>query len=194
MFFFLNIGDIDSFLKKLGLYRLDLSTNNLNFFDSCKMINSENLDTEFTEFIVILDDVIEQFKKRFEDFEEIRKLAPIFYNPMKCIIHLQPLCYQLELCELQSDPILQIHDVTGIDFWKLVPIEKYPILRDGVLRIYSMFGSTYLCESTFSIMSHIKSKNRNRLTDDNLQSLLRVTTTNIPIEISEVVDFINNSK
>lgn len=81
-----------------------------------------------------------------------------------------------------------------MDFWKLVPIKKYPILRDNMLRVYSMFGSTYLCESTFSIMNHVKSKNRNRLTDENLQSLLRISTTNMPIEINEVIDFIKNQK
>lgn len=158
------------------------------------MIISLHSSADFTEFVTIIDDIIQQFKKRFEDFKDIRKLAPIFYNPLSCKIHLQPLCYQLELCELQTDPILKNRDVSGMDFWKLVPIKKYPILRDNMLRVYSMFGSTYLCESTFSIMNHVKSKNRNRLTDENLQSLLRISTTNMPIEINEVIDFIKNQK
>jgi hypothetical protein len=42
-----------------------------------------------------------------------------------------------------------------------------------------MFGTTYICECTFSNLKHIKSKERNRLTDETLGHLLRVSTIEI---------------
>ena len=55
------------------------------------------------------------------------------------------------------------------------------------MRICSMFGGTYICESTFSTMKHVKSKERNRLSDDNLNHLLRLTTSEIYINIEKLV-------
>ena len=37
-----------------------------------------------------------------------------------------------------------------------------------------MFGKTYVCESTFSTMKEVKSKNRNRMTDETLDDSLRL--------------------
>ena len=50
-----------------------------------------------------------------------------------------------------------------------------------------IFGSTYICESTFSLMKIVKSMERNRLTDDNLHYSLRLTTTEIDIDIDKLV-------
>jgi hypothetical protein len=41
------------------------------------------------------------------------------------------------------------------------------------LRIISMFSSTYLCESTFSNMSFIRSRHRSSVTDDSLLNLFK---------------------
>jgi hypothetical protein len=50
-----------------------------------------------------------------------------------------------------------------------------------------MFGSTYLCESTFSNMKFIKSHYRCSLTDESLQHFLRLGTTNITVDIPALV-------
>ena len=50
-----------------------------------------------------------------------------------------------------------------------------------------LFGSTYLCESVFSRMKFAKSKTRSVLTDTNLQNTLRITTSQLPIGIKNIV-------
>ncbi|XP_022172085.1 general transcription factor II-I repeat domain-containing protein 2-like [Myzus persicae] len=93
---------------------------------------------------------------------------------------------QLELCELQTDPFLSAKEI-DVSFWKTLPVEKYPILRDFALKMLSMFGTTYiLCECTFSNLKHIKSKERNRLTDETLGHLLRVSTTEIEVDFTKL--------
>uniref|UniRef100_A0A2H8TM48 SCAN domain-containing protein 3 n=2 Tax=Melanaphis sacchari TaxID=742174 RepID=A0A2H8TM48_9HEMI len=91
---------------------------------------------------------------------------------------------QLELCELQTDPSLLSTKEIDISFWKKLPTLKYPLLREFALKMLSMFGTTYICECTFSNMKHIKSKHRNRLTDETLSHLLRVSSSEIEVDFA----------
>lgn len=59
-----------------------------------------------------------------------------------------------------------------------------------MLRFSSMFGSTYVCEQNFSTMNIIKSKYRTRLTDVNLETLMRIATTT---KIEDDYDFLINN-
>lgn len=65
---------------------------------------------------------------------------------------------------------------------------KYPVLKDFSLKILSLFGSTYVCESTFSLMKTIKSKERNRMLDGTLKTLLRSATTSIQPDFQALVN------
>jgi hypothetical protein len=103
----------------------------------------------------------------------------------------QPAQLQLELCDLQAGPILSTMKENGMDLFKILPKETYPQLRAFVLRISSMLGSTYLCESAFSNMKFIKSHYRCSLTDESLHFLtLGITdiTVNIPAIVKESND------
>jgi len=93
----------------------------------------------------------------------------------------------MELCDLQADPFLLSRDEHGIQFFKLLSDKKYPQLIDLGLKVCSMFGSTYKCESTFSIMKYIKSKYRSALTDESLSHLLRIATSNVSVDIPSLV-------
>ncbi|KAL4089745.1 hypothetical protein QTP88_024717 [Uroleucon formosanum] len=50
----------------------------------------------------------------------------------------------------------------------------------------SMFGTTYICECKFSNLKYIKSKERNRLRDETLGHLLRVSTTEIKVDFPKL--------
>ena len=74
-----------------------------------------------------------------------------------------------------------------LEFWKLVNAESYPELNNFALRMLSMFSSTYVCESGFSLMNRIKSKERNQLDDETLASCVRVALTDLEIDFVELV-------
>ena len=84
----------------------------------------------------------------------------------------------MELMELQCDTLLkQKYAEVGIpEFYKFLPSDKFPKLCAFALRILAMFGSTYVCEQFFSTMKVNKSAIRTRLTDEHLQSVLRLAT------------------
>jgi len=57
-------------------------------------------------------------------------------------------------------------------FWKLVSKDRFLKLKDFALKMRSMFGNTYVCESTFSTMKQVKYKYRNRMADETLDDSL----------------------
>lgn len=52
--------------------------------------------------------------------------------------------------------------------------ESFKNVKDFARSMIAMFGSTYLCEQTFSKMNYVKSKYRSRLTDENLKAILKI--------------------
>jgi len=67
------------------------------------------------------------------------------------------------------------------DFWQLVSEEKYPKLNYFALRFCSLMGRTYMCESSFSIVNHVKSKTQSRLDSQMLSACKRLALTEIPV-------------
>jgi len=63
---------------------------------------------------------------------------------------------QLEMIELSEDDRLSVLREGTEEFRKIVPIERYPNVRQAVVKLFSMFGSTYMCESLFSILKQVK--------------------------------------
>jgi len=57
----------------------------------------------------------------------------------------------------------------------VVSKNRFLKLKNVALTMHSMFGSTYVCESTFSTMKQVKSKNRNLTADETLDDSLRLT-------------------
>jgi len=68
-------------------------------------------------------------------------------------------------------------------FLKILNTSHYPSLRNFDLRIFSMFGSTYLCKRSFSKTKLIKNDKRSFLSDASLSSLMQTNSSKIFIDI-----------
>ena len=55
----------------------------------------------------MLDNVSNEFDDRFAEFNAMKEQIELFINPMEIEIETQATKFQLELCDLQSDPFLQ---------------------------------------------------------------------------------------
>ncbi|KAJ3581018.1 hypothetical protein NHX12_000609 [Muraenolepis orangiensis] len=82
------------------------------------------------------------------------------------------------LIELSSDRTLQASfaSKTLDEFWLSV-VQEYPGLSKAAMDILTPFGSTYLCENTFSSLAYIKNKYRCRL--NSMEENLRVAVSSI---------------
>uniref|UniRef100_A0A3Q1BIY7 HAT C-terminal dimerisation domain-containing protein n=1 Tax=Amphiprion ocellaris TaxID=80972 RepID=A0A3Q1BIY7_AMPOC len=154
---------MNAFRRKLELFRDGFSSvsPNLAHFPSCEEMCTDVPACEkiFPKYRADTETLLQQFSDCFQDFHAMQP-------------RVQPAELQLELSELQSDPFFQSpRNEKEISFWRLLPESRFPLLRDFSLSMASMFGSTYICESSFSTMKHINSKERNRLTDETIPAL-----------------------
>lgn len=182
-------GHVNGFRSKLKLFKTSLQQNDFSFFPSCKehYLEMKNFEEcNFLDHLNYMDEIIVEFEQRFADFKKFEGDIALFTHPLTIAVESVKIDYQLELCDLQSDPFYKDRTETGIEFFKLL-IERFPKLTNFGLKMGSMMGSTYLCESAYSTMKLIKSKYRSSLTDTSLKHALRLATTNIEVDVDRIV-------
>ncbi|XP_078140529.1 general transcription factor II-I repeat domain-containing protein 2B-like [Centroberyx gerrardi] len=185
-------GHVNGFQRKLGLFKDNLASDppNLTHFPACGELRKDIPECETTmhRYREAIETLQDQFNDRFQDFHDMRGTIQLFTDPLSAVVNDQPPKLQMELCELQGDAFFQMkRNERGVSFWILLPETRFPLLRDFALKQASMFGSTYICESNFSTMKHIKSKERNRLSDETLFHLMQLGCTGIDVDIPLIV-------
>jgi hypothetical protein len=171
------VSHVDSFRRKLLLLKNHVENNILHFLPSCQILFEEHgTKCNFKKQIIIIDSLISQFNRRFSDFETLKKDLILFENPLTMQIEGQSLEFQEDLCDLQSDLSLKALE-KGVEFFKILDVLHY-----SRLRIFSMFGSTYLCKCSFFKMKFTKTEKRSSLNDASLSSLMR-TSSKILVDI-----------
>ncbi|XP_017797130.1 PREDICTED: general transcription factor II-I repeat domain-containing protein 2B-like [Habropoda laboriosa] len=179
------ISCINAHGKRFDSFVTEISRNELYNFPSCEELKDDlsDSDAEFSMFASTLRSVVDEFDTRFKDFDLLKGDLAIFNNPMKIHIPNQNFEYRIELCDVQADQFVISRGEIGLEFFKLLPESKYPKLRNLGLKICSMFGSTYMCESAFSSMKYIKFLKRALIADSSLTYLMRIASSEIPIDI-----------
>ena len=96
-----------------------------------------------------------------------------------------PLCHQEKLLDVSSDRGLKMtfQNSTLTQFWVCVK-KEHPELGKTALEQLLPFGSTYLCEASFSAMTLIKTKQRNRL---GLEKSLITAVSSLPPRMTKIL-------
>uniref|UniRef100_A0A3B3RGE1 HAT C-terminal dimerisation domain-containing protein n=1 Tax=Paramormyrops kingsleyae TaxID=1676925 RepID=A0A3B3RGE1_9TELE len=141
------LGCIESFKMKLGLYTAQLKDSDLTHFPLLNDACDGVLDMQQRERFV---KTVSQMQEKFiSRFSDFEKI--------KYAGHF--------IREPFTFPVEKIKDLAA----------TFGLLLSS--KVLSIFGSTYICERTFSAMTRIKSRFRARLTDYNLQSQLHCAVT-----------------
>ena len=61
-------------------------------------------------------------------------------------------------------------------------------MRRHAQKMLVLFGSTYICEQTFSVMKFTKSRYRSSLTDEHLLAVVRISTSDIQPDFDGLVN------
>jgi hypothetical protein len=93
---------------------------------------------------------------------------------------------------MQSDHTVKemFNAVTLVDFYKPLSAEKFPCMKTFAGKMFSTFGSTYICEQSYSFLKINKSKYTRRcsLTDINLKAVMRISTSNFTPDLNKIVE------
>ncbi|KAF7646612.1 hypothetical protein LDENG_00184840 [Lucifuga dentata] len=126
-----------------------------------------------------LDKLKDEFHSYFPNIEEMSTSLNWIRNPFMVQSASIPVRLRESLADVSTDEGLKMKfsATTLTQFWCEVGRE-YPDLAEHAIKELLPFGSTYLCEVTFSAMAHIKTKQRNRL--DLEKSLITAVATVSP--------------
>lgn len=185
------IQSVSSFRRKLVIFEMDIETQELiHFPTTLECRNGSESEINVAAFSHFIEGLKKEFAGRFEEFSKIEKLSPFLKAPFEVspagewtdvaanLFSISKSFLQMEIVDLQEDISLQMHkNASTQEFWcKHVP-EKYVNCKKLAIYLATMFGSTYLCESSFSKMNFLKNKYRSRLTDAHLEDTIRISCT-----------------
>ena len=124
---------------------------------------------KYTNMISPLDN---EFGRRFADFQKLAADFDILSSPFKTDFEKAPDTVHLEPVNLRCDSTLkEKFQSESIDkFYALLNASKFANLRKMAMKLLVLFGSTHICEQTFSTTNINKTKLRSNLTDVHLQS------------------------
>ena len=145
----------------------------------------QSISTKITDCLKSLN---EEITRRFQNFQKIEPKFNLLSYPFTGDIDTAPEDLQLELIDLQSDYTLKemFYEKILVNFFSSLSAEKSPCMKKFDAKMFSVFGSTNICEQSFSCMKINKSKHRCSLTDFNLRSLMRISTTNMTSNLKKL--------
>ena len=174
---------IAAFEKKLDLWKIQIA--NQNFVNFPRLSQQSVNETSKERYKSELSSLQEQFGKRFQDLRQHEGKFRLFSNPLHANLQSIPERFQNEVIELQSNlEASQAFNHTNLlDFYKkFIKKDSSPNMWKLRIQLASLFGSSYVCEQTFSKMNSIKSKNRSCLLHENLDAQVRLCSTEIKID------------
>ena len=179
------VDKVNAFIMKLELWSGQISKGKLDQFHTLNALTTEKktvLDVETKEVILVhLRALQKEFLSYFEDVND--RDFKFVRNPFKVDFNSIPEAEQEEFIELINDSNAKelFAEVHLISFWCKM-VNAYPKVSKLAIRLLLPFPSTYLCESGFSTLFHIKTKHRNRLSvQDDMRCAIAKTSPDIKI-------------
>ncbi|XP_065573792.1 general transcription factor II-I repeat domain-containing protein 2B-like [Artemia franciscana] len=168
------------FRAKLALLESQVKVKILAHFPCCEKFHAERKVEFFSSFAnEINSDLKKKFQERFADLDAKKIVIRLFHYPFDCNAGNLPTLFQMEIIDLQADDRLKDKCRKGnlIEFYKYLQPDQFPNLIKFACSIVSIFGTTYLCEQTFSKMKYVKYQAN--LSDDHLKSILTIGSSNL---------------
>lgn len=178
-----------AFVTKLQNWRRKVNLGNITMFEKlCGVVeeSEDELDDNLKEEITgHLESLEKEFQRYFPELTE--EEAALTRNPFSASLNVASIPDEIqdEFIDLQNDSSARnlFNEKLLTQFWCAM-YKSYPNVTMLAFRVLIPFASTYLCESGFSTLLHIKTKARNRL---NVEDDMRLALTNTQPRILKLV-------
>lgn len=181
---------IKAFEVKLSLVLEQVKKHNFTHLPATQSISAEKPAVAFPgeNCVEALEMLKAEFGVRFRELHVHVKEIRLFQNPFVADIDKAQPSYQFELAKLQNCDVLKdaFKPNSLIDFYAALPNDTYPNIKKHAMKMSTLFGSTYICEQTFSRMKLLKTPKRSRLTDEHLHQCLRLAVTRMEPDIQHL--------
>ena len=174
-------------MKKLSLWETQLRAGELAHFPTL----AAQAVPDRACYATAINKMKVEFDQRFCDFQDSKVEFQIFTSPFDFPAEEAPSELQMDLLDLQArmDLKTKFSSQTPLEFYQAdLPRESFQSLAKMARKVAAMFGSTYSCEQLFSLMKHIKSRQRSSLTDSHLSGLLRISTSSFQANYSDIMN------
>ena len=166
------VDSLKAFMSKLENWKRKVNTKNVAMFEKLTSIldvcGEDKVLPQFAknEILQHLTALENEFSRYFPELSDDE--LDLVRNPFKLSVEKVPDHCQDEFLELKTDSeVRDMFDEKSItEFWPLL-CDSYPKVAEIAIRALLPFVSTYLCESGFSTLLQIKTKQRNRLEVEN---------------------------
>ncbi|XP_029443929.1 uncharacterized protein LOC115083936 isoform X2 [Rhinatrema bivittatum] len=137
----------------------------------------------------ILSEFHVAFSHQFADFEGIESTLELVSCPLLFDYERAPEELQLELIDLQCDSTLKKkYNAENLGaFYASLSATKFPNICREAQKTLVFFGSTYVCEQTFSVLKCNRAHSRSHLSDHHLSPVMRISTTNLTPDFDAIV-------
>ncbi|XP_049321925.1 protein FAM200B-like [Astyanax mexicanus] len=180
-----------AFKKKITLWVNHLSKDRLDMFPNVRQ-EVQQLDTTAKNYLKkTIKEHLSKLQARFDDYFPERHgdnsnawIRDPFSVNMESVM--LPSNEEHQLVELSCDQTLKkrFGDVSLSQFWCSDVMAEYSSLASLAIKTILPFSTTYLCESGFSTLVQLKSKQRNRL---NTEHDLRVTLSTVTPDFETLI-------
>ncbi|KAE9527235.1 hypothetical protein AGLY_012933 [Aphis glycines] len=184
------LTDISAHLNELNL---KLQKQSKTIFELIKIKQNSLIDAPTNHFVSMLEQLSIEFENRFQDFKSNMTSFRLIENSFLSDENNVHETVQLELIDLKTNNHLKdlYRDITDkntdlIHFYKTLT-DDFPKIKELSMRIFTLFGSTYICEQTFSLMNYVKCSEISCLTNEHLHFLLRIGITHFTSNIERLV-------
>lgn len=184
------VQSVSSFRRKLSIFETDIKNQEYIHFPTMAEQADENLIEDIKMISNFITQLKLEFEERFQDFTQIEKFSQFLIAPLEIspssewtdvamtLFSIPKASLQMEIIDIQEDVSLLMCKTLSPEevqeFWCMKVQDKYVNCKKLALNLITMFGSTYICESSFSKMNFLKNKYRSRLTDSHLEDSLRI--------------------
>lgn len=189
------------FTLKLNAYKNQIQESDYSFFPTlaARSDDEDVIDVGYDneKFVQFLDILIEEFNSRFSDFKQFDLAFKFLKDPfifdendmqnLSDIFHTKKTHLEFDIA-LIRDEIRLPNEKSGELWNRLLSNCDFMVLHSIIPRYICMFGSTYVCESTFSSLARRKNKFRSSLTQQCLESEIRCEVSKAKLNLNELVE------